>query len=76
MKSIVRKEIAIYLFLLLFLCVWMHYKELLDHPIAHFKALPQSPFGLWHPLLFTFVVYLLIAVVRGLIVLARRLQRR
>ena len=74
MKKVVLKEIGIYLFLFLFLCIWMHYKELLSHPIEHFKALPTAPFGILHPFVFTFVVYVVILIVRILIKAIRRIK--
>lgn len=75
MGKIIKRELGIYLFLLIFLCVWMHYKELLSHPIEHFKHLPEAPFGLLHPLLFTFAVYCMILIVRVFIHFIRRLKR-
>ncbi len=68
----VKQEVVIYLFLLLFLCVWMHAKALLDHPIEHFEAIGRAPFGWLHPFLYTFVVYILILIVRIFIKLVRK----
>ena len=50
----------------------MHYQEWLDHPIEHIKALPESQFGIFHPLVFTFFVYILILIVRIFIKIAKR----
>ncbi len=72
MKQKVFKEIAIFLFLLVFLSIWMHFKEWMDHPLAHLQALPQSQFGPFHPIVFTFFVYILILIVRIFIKLARK----
>ena len=73
---VVLKEIGIYLFLLLFLSIWMHAKAWLHHPIEHLKALPSSPLGWWHPFVLTFVVYILILIVRVAIALVRRYKAR
>ncbi len=75
MKRVLR-EIVIFAFLFLFLSIWMHYKEWLDHPMEHLKALPESQFGPLHPLLFTFVLYLIISFLRLVIHWIRKLQRR
>jgi len=72
MKKRVLREIAIYLFLLLFLAIWMHYKEWISHPLAHLQALPTAPFGLFHPFVLTFFVYIIILIVRIFIHLVRR----
>jgi len=50
----------------------MHFKEWLDHPVAHLEALPKSQFGWFHPLVFTFFVYILILIVRVFIKVVRR----
>ena len=74
MKKTVIKEIGIYLFLLVFLCIWMHYKELATHPIEHFRALPSAPFGFLHPFVFTFIVYIAILIVRIFIKVVKRIK--
>ncbi|BCD61342.1 MULTISPECIES: hypothetical protein [Nitratiruptor] len=76
MKKLVVREIAIYLFLLIFLAIWMHYKAWIDHPLEHLKALPTSPFGMLHPLIFTFFVYIIILIVRVFIHLVRRFSAK
>ncbi len=72
MKQRVIKELAIFLFLFVFLSIWMHFKEWTDHPIEHIKSLPESQFGIFHPLVFTFFVYILILIVRIFIKIARK----
>ncbi len=50
----------------------MHFKALIDHPIEHFKAIDTAPLGILHPFVFTFIVYLMILIVRIFIHLVRR----
>ncbi len=76
MKKIIKQEVAIYLFLLLFLCIWMHAKALLHHPIEHFEAIGRAPFGWLHPFLYTFIVYILILIVRIFIKLVRKFVQK
>ena len=76
MKKRVLKEVGIYIFLLFFLALWMHYKQWFDHPLEHLQALPSSPFGLLHPFVFTFFVYILILIVRIFIHLIKRFSEK
>ncbi len=62
-----RKEAAVFFGLFILLALSMHFKEWIDHPLAHIEALPQSPLGPWHPIYITAIVYLVILVVRLLI---------
>ena len=42
----------------------MHFKAWLSHPIEHIKALPTSPFGPFHPFVFSFALYFFILIIR------------
>ncbi|MDD2698051.1 MAG: hypothetical protein PHF17_04520 [Arcobacteraceae bacterium] len=64
-----KKEGMIFIGIFLFLAIGMHFKEWISHPIEHSMALPSAGaygLGAIHPLIFTFVVYLLFVVVRAL----------
>lgn len=62
-----KKEIFIYIVLLIFLSLGMHMNQWISHPIEHFEHLSSSQFGPFHPLFFTFVAYLVLVVIRFLI---------
>jgi len=59
-----KKEIKIYLLLFILLSVAMHFSAWTDHPITHIQALKESSLGLFHPFVISFLVYLLILIVR------------
>jgi len=59
----VKKELLIYLSLFFVLTLLIHYKELIAHPIDHILNLSTSGaygLGVYHPLIFTLFLYLLI----------------
>ncbi|MDX9744662.1 MAG: hypothetical protein RBT59_12645 [Arcobacteraceae bacterium] len=64
-----KKDGMIFIGIFLFLAIGMHFKEWMSHPIEHIMALPSAGaygLGAIHPLIFTFVLYLLFVVVRAL----------
>ena len=64
-----KKELIILLAIFLFLAIGMHFQQWTDHPLAHIQALPHaSSYGLgWeHPIVYTIIVYILVAIPRGL----------
>jgi len=70
-----KKELLIIVSILIILTIAMHYNELLTHPINHISDLSKSgAYGLggFHPLVFTFVVYILVLIPRFLIKLFKR----
>jgi len=63
-----KKELIIFIGIFLFLAIGMHFKEWMSHPIEHIMALPHSGaygIGAIHPLVFTLIVYLIVAIPRG-----------
>jgi len=45
----------------------MHFKEWIDHPLAHIEALPTAGaygIGAFHPLVFTLFIYLILGFFR------------
>jgi polyferredoxin len=58
------KEIKYFLFLFILLALLMHFSAWVAHPISHIDALSSSSLGSWHPIVITFLVYLLVALLR------------
>ncbi|MDD3462096.1 MAG: hypothetical protein PHW07_00460 [Sulfurospirillaceae bacterium] len=54
-----KEELIVYLVLLLFLALFMHMAQWITHPIAHLKALGHHKMP-YHPLLYSFAIYLAI----------------
>jgi len=70
-----KKELVIYFGILIFLALGMHYKEWLSHPVEHTMNLSHSGaygFGAIHPLIFAFVLYLIVGLFRFIIKLVSR----
>ena len=64
-----KKELTIIIGIFLFLAMGMHFKEWLGYPIEHIKALPSAGaygVGAWHPVVFTLITYIIIAIPRGI----------
>jgi hypothetical protein len=62
-----KKELYIFLGIFLFLSVGVHLKEWVAHPIDQIMALSSSAalgLGEWHPLIFSFLAYLVVWVFR------------
>jgi NADH:ubiquinone oxidoreductase subunit 6 (subunit J) len=61
------KELYILISIFLFLTLSMHYQEWLSNPVEHIYNLSNADaygFGLIHPLVFTFLIYILILLSR------------
>ncbi len=76
MKRIVIREVILYLFLCLFLAIWMHWNAWKSHPLEQLQAISTAPLGWLHPFVFTFIVYLIIGVVRLFIAFVRKFKAR
>ena len=61
------KELVVFIGLFLFLTLGMHMKQWISHPIDHIEHLAGSTFGLFHPLYFTFGIYLVIFLIRKIL---------
>jgi len=71
----VKKELLIYLILFFVLTFGIHFKELIAHPLEHIINLPTSGaygLGVYHPLIFTFILYLIVLIPRFIITLLKR----
>jgi hypothetical protein len=75
MKHLI-KESGYFLGLFVLLSLAMHYKEWFDHPTQHVEALPSSSLGVWHPLVITFGVYLLLLMGRIFVKTMRKILSR
>jgi len=73
---LIKRELLVFLFLFLFLAVGIHFHAWMTDPVEHFKALPKSSLGLYHPLWLTAGIYLLILVPRLLVTLVKKLLRK
>ena len=65
-----KKELIIFVGIFLFLAIGMHFKEFTTYPIEHIASLPNAGaygFGAAHPIIFTAVVYGIIALPRFII---------
>lgn len=71
MKLFIR-EIIIYFAMLTVLAFMIHFKACIYHPIEHIKAINTAPFGAFHPFLFTFIVYIVILVIRIVVGFVRK----
>ena len=71
-----RKEALIFTGLFVIAAFAVHYQAWIDHPLEHIKRLPESPFGIWHPLLFTLVIYLLLWGMRLIVNVFRKFFAR
>ena len=70
-----KKELAIFIGIFLFLAIGMHFKEWMDAPLEHIMALPKAGaygFGAFHPLIFTTALYLFIGFFRWIISLTKK----
>ncbi|QKJ27972.1 hypothetical protein [Aliarcobacter cibarius] len=72
-----KKELKIYIFILIILSIIIHYKEFLTHPVEHVLGLMDSGaygFGGFHPFIFSAVIYIIIGIPRVLFkIITRRI---
>jgi hypothetical protein len=69
-KFCYKKELVIFIGLFLFLAIGMHFKQWTSYPIEHIMALPDAnafKIGAIHPFVFTFIAYIILAIVRFVI---------
>ena len=72
--TILKKEILILIGLFLFLALGMHHKEWIADPIGHVNNLENAGaygVGLIHPVVFTFAIYVILWIPRGIVRLFR-----
>ena len=65
-----KKELKIFIVILVVLTLVIHYKEFLEYPLQHLKNFPNSGaygLGIFHPLVFTAIVYILVLLPRMII---------
>jgi len=63
-----KKELILFIGLFLFLSIGMHFKQWINHPIEHLLSLESGGAfgipGLWHPFVFTFILYIAVGILR------------
>ncbi|MDN5088747.1 hypothetical protein [Aliarcobacter butzleri] len=62
-----KKELIIFIVILIVLTMTMHYKEFINYPLTHLKNFPNSSaygFGIFHPLVFTSIIYIVLSIPR------------
>lgn len=73
-----KKELGIFIGLFLFLAIGMHFKQWIDHPIEHLMNLENGGAfgipGIIHPIVFTLLLYFVIAIPRILMKLVSKKQ--
>ena len=65
-----KKELKIFIVILVVLTLVIHYKKFLEYPLQHLKNFPNSGaygLGIFHPLVFTAIVYILVLLPRMII---------
>ncbi len=67
-----KREILLYFALFILLALAMHAKACFTHPLEHIQAIGTAPLGVWHPFVFTFLIYLLLLLLRLLIAFVKR----
>lgn len=68
----IMREVAFFIVLFLLLALGMHMEKWLSMPIEHFHNLSKHTLPL-HPFIYTFVVYVGIMLLRGILALLARL---
>ncbi|MBN2767859.1 MAG: hypothetical protein JXQ68_02045 [Campylobacterales bacterium] len=62
-----KKEFLIFIVIFLILSISIHFDAWISHPIAQIEALPKGGalgLGIWHPLIFAFLVYIVVWIFR------------
>ncbi|MGP2656670.1 hypothetical protein ACOJTA_06490 [Malaciobacter sp. WC5094] len=65
-----KKELFIFLTILILLSISFHFEEWITYPLLHLKNLSQAGalgFGSFHPLIFSFFIYLFLLIPRAFI---------
>ncbi|BDY12905.1 hypothetical protein [Hydrogenimonas cancrithermarum] len=71
-----KRELVVFFGLFVLLALGMHFKEWMDHPVAHLSALSGSPLGVLHPIYITAGVYLLLLMIRLFVGLLGKILER
>lgn len=68
----IKKELVIFLILFIVSSALYHFQSWKTNPIEHFQALFSQPMS-YHPLLYVFIIYIGIAIIRIVISLIKKL---
>ena len=69
-----KKQFFLFLATFLILTIGMHFSAWTNHPLEHFLSLPSADaygLGIFHPLVFSFMVYLFVAFVLWIVSVLR-----
>ena len=70
-----KKELFIFLTLMIVLALGMHFNQWISHPIEHLEQLSHHKMP-YHPLLYTAFLYIILGAFRGFFFLAKSIFRR
>lgn len=70
-----KKELIIFFTIFVVASLIVHYSAWISHPIEHIKALSYNSMP-YHPILYTFIIYILVAVIRGIFLLIKKIIRK
>lgn len=70
-----KREVLIFIVIFVFLSLGMHMNQWLTHPLAQLQQLSLHAMP-YHPLLYTAIVYLILALIRTVISTIMKLFRR
>jgi len=71
----IKKELCIFVVLFMVTSLAVHYSEWFTNPLVHIDNLFSHPMPL-HPFLYVFLVYIVVAVLRGVFILLKKLFRK
>ena len=70
-----KKELLIFLVLFVISSLIFHWSSWMSNPLSHLEALFSSPMP-YHPLLYVFLIYIVILIFRMIIALIKKLLSR
>lgn len=70
-----KKELLIFVLLFFVLALSVHMRQWIEHPLTHLHNLATNK-NPYHPLLFTFIIYLFIGIVRSIVYGIKKLFKR
>lgn len=73
-----KNALGLYLFLFVFLSLLMHFKEFINHPIAHLLNLKDAGaygFGGLHPIIFTTFVFVVVLLLKLILQFLKKVIR-
>lgn len=68
----IKKEILIFLIIFLISSLIVHFDSWVNTPISHISNLSAHPLSI-HPILYTLFIYIVVLVLRGILLLIKRI---